>query len=81
MFMNNYVENKFDQFETSNETFSLNEKNWNILLIKTMERFKETDSIKLVINSNQHPIQSFTVMGLKDLVKKEKVFYFIFILR
>ena len=79
--MNKYVENKFDQFETSNETFSLNEKNWNVLLNKTMERFKETDSIKLVINSNQHPIQLFIVMGLKDLVKKEKVFCFIFILR
>jgi len=72
--MHDHVENKFDQFEILNETFSLSEINWKTLINHALTRFKETESIKLVINSNQHPFQSCTLMGLKDLVKKEKVF-------
>ncbi len=56
--MHDHVENKFDQFEILNETFSLSEINWKTLINHALTRFKETESIKLVINSNQHPFQS-----------------------
>lgn len=71
--MHNHVQNKFDQYEIRNETFELSESSWNTLIELTALRFKETESIKLVMNSGQHPVQSCTIMGIKDLVRKEKV--------